>query len=361
MQNALKDKLAGQLQPKAGEPPPKFKTGARRTPPHKVAEAISTGKAGVHHATRELLPATVAMVPPKLSYLGNNQYGCCVTSESCAAIEAESVHVGLPEIIITDQVCIAWAQSHGWLNGANLLEVIQDMQRDGVKDSTGKLWKAGKPSTVDYTNEETLRSAINTGPVSIAIGSGDLPSGAGNESGWYALTSRGTQNDHCVGLWGYGKAEDLFKALGLPCPAACAGKTGYLLYTWSTIGFVTHAWIVGTVEEAWVRNPTVVGLSPPTPPTPPDPPTPPTPPNPPGPNDDIVITIKEPGDYVFVKKTKYDASKTKADTLDLIMKLLTPPVPPPPAKVPQEARIKAAPVAAPSYISQYRGHAALKE
>lgn len=249
--------------PKDG-PDPRFKTGAKRTPIHKVIEAIRTGRAGVHKA-KNSIPATVAMVPVTLSMLGNDRYGDCVTAESAAAIEAYSVSLGLPEIIITDSATIAWAGAHGDLNGAELLPVIQDMERDGIKDSKGVLYKAGTPSSVDYTDEATLRSAIAVGPVSIAIGSGDLPSGAGNNNGWYALASRGTANDHCVGLWGYGKAEDLYKALGLPCPAACIGKTGYLLYTWSTIGFVTHAWIVGTVQEAWVRTPTVVGLQPPTP------------------------------------------------------------------------------------------------
>ncbi len=254
--------------PKPKGPNPKFKTGARRTPLPKIVEALRTGKASVHKA-RNKIPASVAMVPKTLSMLGNDQYGDCVTAESCAAIESYSTYVGLPEIVITDQAAIDFASAHGGLNGADLLTVIQQMEADGVKDSNGTLRKAGTPATVDYTNEATLRSAVALGPVSIAIGSGDLPSGAGSENGWYALTSNGAANDHCVGLWGYGTAEELFKALGMPCPAECAGKTGYLLYTWRTIGFVTHAWIVGTVQEAWVRNPTTVGLTPPTPPPPP--------------------------------------------------------------------------------------------
>ncbi len=250
---------------------PKFKTGAKPTPAHRIAEAVSAGTLGIHAPDRAI-PATVAMVPKTLSMLGNDQEGDCVTAESCAAIEAYSVYVGLPEIVITDSAAMAWAAAHGDSNGADLLSVSQDMAKDGVKDSAGTLRMMGGPSTVDYTNEATLQSAIAVGPVSIAIGSGDLPSGAGNANGWYALTSGGAANDHCVGLWGYGKAEDLFKALNLPCPSACAGKTGYLLYTWSTIGFVTHQWIVGTVQQALVRTPTVVGLSPippaPIPPTP---------------------------------------------------------------------------------------------
>ncbi len=252
--------------PPAAGPDPKFKTGARLTPVAKILEAIRTGKASIHHATRDLLPATVTRNPPTRSMLGNDRYGCCVTSESCAAIEADSFAVTGKEIVIPDSSAVAWASAHGVLNGADLLSVMQDMQKDPVKDSTGKGWTTGVPSNVDYNDEATLQSAIALGPVSIAIGSGDLSSGAGNADGWYSLTARGAPNDHDVGLWGYGRAEDLYKVLNMACPAACAGKTGYLCYTWSTIGFVTHAWVMGTVQEAWVRQPTVVGLQPTPPP-----------------------------------------------------------------------------------------------
>src|SRR4029077_16180813 len=230
-------------------PDPKFKVGGKRTALHKVIQAIRDGKAGIHKAKNNI-PETVARVPSKLSMLGNDEFGDCVTSESCAAIEAYSVGLGLTEIVITDADAIAWARAHGDLNGAELLPVIQDMEADGVRDSTGVIRKAGTPSSVDYTNEATLQSAIAQGPVSIAIGSGDLPSGAGNANGWWGLTSGGAQNDHFVVLWESGRAEELFKAPGLPCPCPCAGKTGYLLFTWSTIGFVTPSWILGTVQEA---------------------------------------------------------------------------------------------------------------
>lgn len=254
----VKAQKAGPDSPKAER---KHKTGARRTPLAKITRELAAGRIGIHVAGAKI-PASVAMVPKQLSMLGNDQYGDCVTAESCYAIEAYSVYVGLPEIVITDADAIAWAGAHGGLNGADLLTVIQQMGADGVKDSTGVLRKAGMPSSVDYTNAATLQSAIAVGPVSIAIGSGDLPSGAGNANGWYALTSNGAANDHDVDLCGYGKAEEMFAALNIPCPSACVGQVGYLCYTWSTIGFVTQAWVTGTVQEAWVRTPTTTGLQP---------------------------------------------------------------------------------------------------
>ena len=101
-----------------------------------------------------------------------------------------------------------------------------------------------------------------------------------------------TSEDHCVGLWGYGPSAWLFRQLGVALPSPLTGtETGYLLYTWATIGFVDHAWIMSTVGEAWLRSPTTVGELPaptptptPTPvppvPTPTPTPVPPTPPTP---------------------------------------------------------------------------------
>jgi len=248
--------------------PQKFMTGAKPTPFAKILEAVKSGKAAVFKA--EAPPAKVIAIPPKLSMWGNSQYGCCVTSESCFAIACYSVYVGNSdtEIFIPEATAISWARAHGWLNGAFLLDVIQDMQADGIKDSVGTVRKAGRPSAVDYRDEETLKSAIAQGPVSIAIASNALPSGAGNANGWSVAGGRAFPNtDHCVSLGGYGSSAELFKALNVSAPANFPAN-GYLLFTWNTIGVVDHKWLLNTCVEAWVRNPTIVGLDPPPPPPP---------------------------------------------------------------------------------------------
>jgi len=244
----------------------KFPTGAKRTPFPNIVAAIKGGKAHVYQAKAP--PPQVITVPKRLSMWGNSQYGDCVSAESAFAIADYSTFLGLDEIFVTEPTIIAWAGAHGFLNGADLLEVIQAMQADGVKDEKGVLRKAGTPATVDYRTESVLQSAIAQGPVSIAIDASALPSGAGNKSGWYAFGGRSYPNtDHCVSLHGYGPTSELFKALGV-APPANAPASGYLLYTWSTIGVVDHAWIMNTVTEAWVRNPTTTGLTPPPPPPP---------------------------------------------------------------------------------------------
>ncbi len=243
-----------------------FPTGAIRTSFPKIIESIKSGKSGVYRAT--IPPPQVITVPKRLSYWGNNQYGMCVTTESIFAIADYSTALGIEEIFVTDANAIAWARARNYLNGAQLLEVMEDMQRDGVKDEKGTLRKTGKPSTVDFSNEDTLKSAIANGPVSIAIDAGALPSGAGNKSGWSAFGGRSHPNtNHCVSLHGYGPTSELFKALGLIAPAN-APANGYYLFTWSTVGVVDHAWLMQTCAEAWVRSPTVVDLGPAPPPPP---------------------------------------------------------------------------------------------
>jgi len=170
------------------DPPPipgKFFTGATPTSFTKIIESIKSGNSGVYRASAP--PPQVVTVPKRLSVWGNNQYGDCVTAESVFAIADYSTFIGMEEIFVTDTATIAWARSHGYLNGAMLLDVMLDMARDGIKDEKGTLRKAGKASTVDFSNEETLKSAIAQGPVSIAIDAGALPSGAGNKSGWSAF------------------------------------------------------------------------------------------------------------------------------------------------------------------------------
>jgi hypothetical protein len=247
--------------------PKSFPTGAKPSSFASIIDAIKTGKATVYKA-RGTIPAKVTPVPPRISYWGNNQFGVCVSSESAFSMASYSVYVGAEEVFIKEADLIAWARQRNYLNGATLLEVINDMQSDGIKDEKGILRKAGQPSSVDYRDENALKSAISIGPVSIAIDSNALPSNASNKNGWFISGSRSYRNtDHCVCLSGYGSSAELFKALGLPVPSG-APANGYFLFTWNSIGVVDHKWLLNTCVEAWVRNPTILNFDPPPPPKP---------------------------------------------------------------------------------------------
>ncbi len=250
------------------EPAPRqFKTGAIPTPRHKLAAAAPYQFRGN--------PVRPVVVPSFLEMWLNDQYGDCVTAESAAAIAMYSVMCGLPETKITDATVMAFCRKYNLLNGANLDQVLDLMNSDGFHQDNG--YREGPKAVIDYSNEALLKDAINGGPVKIGIASSGLPSGAGNANGWYAWGGRGGgQQDHCTGLWNYGTADKMFGALGVPVPSNAPSGDLYHHYTWSTVGVVDHAWLMAYCGEAWVRNPTTLGVVP-------TPPTPPTPPAPPGP------------------------------------------------------------------------------
>jgi hypothetical protein len=252
--------------------PRKFKTGARPTPRWKLSAATP------HRVYKSPL-TQIAYVPAKLDMWGNDAHGDCVTAEEAAAKAMNS-----PEIFIDSATVVAWASAGGFLEGANLTDVMDAMKVKGFQVGQ-QLYNDGGYTSVDFSNETNLQSALCAGPVKIGIDSSALPSGAGNGQGWVATggtPQQFTNEDHCVNLCGYGPAGWLFEQLNVPLPSNLSSTTpGYLLYTWSTIGFVDHAWLMSTCGEAWLRNPTTVGVPPlPTPtPTPPPTPTPtPTPP-----------------------------------------------------------------------------------
>lgn len=256
---------------------PDFPRGAIPTAQHKIDGAKA-------FEPQIQASAQFAVVPSHLQYWGNNQYGICVTAEECFAKLAYSKMCGDDEIRVSDSDCIQWARRHGVLNGADLLDVMQMTARDGLP-ANGKLYTTGVPHKVKWSDEAELQAAISTGPVKLGIAASDLPRGAGSANGWWSIRNvPGGREDHAVALCGYGPASYLFAEMGLSVPMGLApDKQGYLLFTWSTIGFVTHDWLMGAVAEAWVRVPTTVGENP-VPPVPPDPgPTPTPTPTPPGP------------------------------------------------------------------------------
>ena len=260
----------------------RFARGAIPTPAHKLLAAMP------HIAVKAARPQ-FTVVPAKLSYWDNERDGVCVSSEEAWAKAWWSTYCGLDEVFASESEVRNFAARHGWLNGAMLTEVMDVMISEGMSIG-GQNYKDGKYLGVNYGDEAALQAALDPdaggGPVKIAIDADALPQGAGNSSGWYATTNYRFRNtDHCVGLGGYGRADFLFDALKVHLPSALSPSTpGYHLFTWSTIGFVTHDWLMGTCTEAWVRNPTTPGQSP----APPVPPTPPTPPAPPAP---ATITI----------------------------------------------------------------------
>ena len=226
------------------------KRGARPSPLHKLMAATPFVPSGT-------TPAQFGRVPGRLSFWDNNVDGDCVSAEEACKCAAND-----PEIFIPDAEVVSWARAGGFLNGADLSEVMDAMARKGFVIGSQE-YRDGPHQTVDFSTESILQAALYQGPVKIAIDSSTLPSGAGNEQGWVATSCQGRGSDHCVGLLAYGTAVYLFGLLGVPLPSSLPPtQNGYLLFTWSTIGFVTHQWIMGTTTEAHVRMPSTVGIPP---------------------------------------------------------------------------------------------------
>lgn len=239
--------------------------GAIPAPRHVLARLMP-------HVPTATPPDSLIVVPPGLQAWGNHQYGDCVTAEECAAKAADSFHKRAPEILISNSIAIEWASRHGVLNGAMLPDVMDMMASDGIIGPDGTVWKDGGYSTVDWTSPDALKAAICTGPVKLGVAANQLEQAYQGVNGWHLVGASVDQNlDHCVSLFGYGTASDVFKGFVLPVPQGIDPSTfGYILFTWGTLGFVDQATVTNISGEAYVRNPTTPGL-----PAPPPPPTPP--------------------------------------------------------------------------------------
>lgn len=239
--------------------------GAIPTPRHKLAAAR---------------PYQYVRTPPSqfawgwvgLSYWGNDQYGDCVTAE-----EAFAKSVGASGILVPDAVVQSWACANGFLNGADLSDVLNAMETGGFPIN-GSTYNDGPATSVDWTNPTVLQAAIIDGPVKIGVAADQLESVVGTTNGWFLVgASPDGDEDHCVSLAGYGPMSWLAERLGVSVPAGVDGLSlGYLLFTWDTVGIIDASSMLEITGEAWVRHPTTVidGPAPTPTPVPPPGPTP---------------------------------------------------------------------------------------
>ena len=206
-------------------------------------------------------PLTFLAKPNQISFWGNYDHGDCVTAEEAFAKACNN-----PEIFISDTEVMAWATSHGVLEGANLLTVLQWMQNAGFVQS-GEMYDDGSHVTVDWTNASTMQSAICQGPVKLGVAGDQLntvwwaagSSSAGGKT-WFGTGFQSDMNeDHCVALCGYGTINWLAQQLGVSVPATVDGTAqAYAMFTWDSIGIIDEKSMVAITQEAWLRKPTTV-------------------------------------------------------------------------------------------------------
>jgi hypothetical protein len=226
------------------------KRGAIASPRHELAAAMP-------HMALAKVPAHHLFFPKKLSIWHNDITGDCVTAEEAFA---KACHH--PEIFITDDEVKTWATAHGWYDGANLIDVLKAMQKNGFKQ--GKhLYDDGAHYSVNWTDPATLQSALYHGPVKIGVAADQLETAcrATNfKTGWFATGFKADQaEDHCVSLCGYGTMQWLAQQLNVQVPAGVHGdKPGYALFTWGGIGIIDVPSLNAITHEAWLRTPTTV-------------------------------------------------------------------------------------------------------
>jgi hypothetical protein len=211
-----------------------------------------------------VVPPSFLMWPTQMSSWNNYIYGDCVTAE-----EAFAKASAAPQTFIPLATVVAWATSHGYLNGASLTAVMTTMQTAGFPFNN-KTYDDGAYFSVNWTNASILESAIYShGPVKIGVGAQDFQTNANGKvtpgtSGWCMFDyPKGTPEDHCVSLCGYGTLAELvtlFKQHGVTVTPPKGMPTGlcYAMFTWNSIGIIDAQSMLNMTYEAWMRSPVTV-------------------------------------------------------------------------------------------------------
>lgn len=233
--------------------------GAIASPRHELAAAMP------HIPDAKVkVPASFLMWPVQMSSWDNYVYGDCVTAE-----EAFAKATANPQTFVPLATAVAWASSHGYLNGAVLTSVMTTMQTDGFP-LNNKTYDDGPYNSVNWTNPTILHSAIYShGPVKIGVGAEDFqsnPHGAvtPGTSGWTMYNYAKSQpEDHCTSLCGYGTLAELvalFKNHNVTVTPTSGMPTGlcYAMFTWNSIGIIDAQSMLNMTYEAWIRNPVTV-------------------------------------------------------------------------------------------------------
>lgn len=224
--------------------------GAFPSPRHRLASARP-------HVATTPTPEQWLWLPSQLSFWGNETDGDCVTAEEAFAKACNS-----PEIFIPETVVIAWASAGGFLNGANLTDVMDAMQSGGFQPGDGNVYDDGPFVSVDWTNAALLTNAISQGPVKIGVAADQLENAVPNPptNGWIATGfSPDSNEDHCVSLCGFGSIAWLASQLGSTVPDGVDGtQPAYGLFTWDSVGVIDVPSMLMITAEAWLRNPTTV-------------------------------------------------------------------------------------------------------
>jgi hypothetical protein len=227
------------------------KRGAIRSTPAQIAAAprFSPPPNGV--------PSTYIIRPPQLSIWGNDVHGDCVTAEEAFA---KACHA--PELFVSQEEVISWAQQNGVLESASFVQVMDLMQNSGLVVGAD-LYCDGPYSFVDFIESDHLRSAIVRGPIKLAVASAQLLAEYWKQysnPGWINLGfQHDGEIDHCISLCGFGTIGWLAGMLNFTLnPAVDKQLPAYAFFSWGRIGIMDQFTINAIAYEAWLRQPTTI-------------------------------------------------------------------------------------------------------
>ena len=118
--------------------------------------------------------------------------------------------------------------------------------------------ESNQPGIALFNNPQIDQIVFGTSAPEIRIGDESIPAGVLAKGVDYVIEMRfgcllgGGTNDNSDDCVKTRLVDGIFDCLKVSLPSAVSASTpSYGFFTWSTIGFVTHDWLMGTVGEAW--------------------------------------------------------------------------------------------------------------
>jgi hypothetical protein len=185
----------------------------------------------------------------------NDQEGDCVSAEEFNFKRIITVSTGAPQLNIDEGTAAAWINSHGFANGADLDQVMDAMNADGILGPDGQLHYDGPHGGIDWTNQTEVQLGLQYFKgLKIGVAAQQYLDVVGNKDGWVLSgASRDQDIDHCIGWYGCGEAgywsETLEVKFNIP-----DNVFGLLGATWATVGFIEWDSAQATTGEAWARD-----------------------------------------------------------------------------------------------------------
>lgn len=257
----------------------KFLRGARPSKAHKL-------QAQRPFIFRGTLPASVINTggtPMQMD--GNDTLGDCTCACLGNILDVVKRIMSYSGGAIPDANVIAWAKSHGFQDGAEIIDVTNALATDPMIDAGGNACLIGANAGVDYTDTKSVCGALASNyALDLGVDAQPLEDcGAGNSPVVVmpVLTKRYGNLDHSIPAFDYGAAGELatayHNAYNVPVSLGSVGDSepSIGLETWASLVITPIRSFEQFVGEAHVIEsfpaPSPFGPTPPKPPTPPSP------------------------------------------------------------------------------------------